>query len=205
MKTILLSGFGLWGLEAYNSSWDILHENPLALPDDWQPRLHQLPVSWKKVPDALDELLRDSDVRVVICFGMCGGRTINVERIAINLNDIDREDADGARPPGENVVPLGPPAYWTGLPAAATLAALRSARVPAAESRSAGGFLCNFTFYHLMHRLAARKPATVSGFIHVPHYETEGRLPAEMLNLAVPVIAIEAVKHAEALMQKASG
>ena len=56
-----------------------------------------------------------------------------------------------------------------------------------------------------MHRLTARKPATVSGFIHVPHYETESELPAEMLNLTVPVIAIEAVKHAETLMQKTPG
>jgi pyroglutamyl-peptidase len=70
--------------------------------------------------------------------------------------------------------------------------------VPAAESRNAGGFLCNFAFYHLMHRLATHAEKVIGGFVHVPHYETEGGLPGELLRLAVPVIASEAIKLADA-------
>jgi pyroglutamyl-peptidase len=195
MKTLLLTGFGLWGNESYNSSWEILAGNPLALPPVWQVRTEQLPVSWTDAPARLDALLEDPSIRAVICLGMCGGRAMRIERLAINLNDPDREDSGGRKAPGEYVVPGGPPAYWSGFPVSTLVQALNAARVPAVESRSAGGFLCNFVFYHLLHRLAARTPVTVGGFVHVPHYETEGGLPAELLRLSVPVIAA-AVAHA---------
>ena len=100
----------------------------------------------------------------------------------------------------EFVVPDGPPAYWSGLPIPAILAALEAAHVPAAESRSAGGFLCNFAFYHLMHRLATRPRSSarvLGGFVHVPHFETEGGLLVELLRLSVPVIAGEVARAAD--------
>jgi pyroglutamyl-peptidase len=200
MKTLVLTGFGLWGEEKYNSSWDIVRDNPIVLPPGWQAVTRQLPVSWRRVPQELDDILTDPDVRAVICFGMCAGRAIRVERLAINLSDLDRPDADLAYSPGEYAVPGGPPAYWSRLDVAATLAALRQAGVPAEESRSAGGFLCNFAFYHLMHRLARREPTTVGGFVHVPHFETEGGLPMEMLHPVPPVVATEAAKLADAPM-----
>lgn len=198
MKTLLLTGFGLWGKETYNTSWEILRDNPLALPDGWRVATDRLPVSWTGAPDALDAALADPTIRAVVCFGMCESRLIRIERIALNLDTPGLLDADGRPPPGEHVAPGAPPAFWTTLPLPALLTALAQANVPAAESRSAGGFLCNHTFYHLMHRLAARTPAAIGGFVHVPHYETEGGLPAGLLRLAVPVIAAETVRAADA-------
>jgi len=198
MKTMVLTGFGLWGEETYNTSWDILRDNPLALPAGWTSRTVKLPVSWSRVPAALDEILADESVRAVVCFGMCSGRAIRLERLAINLNDRGARDADGEEAPDEYVIRGAPPAYWTGFAFNPTLAALRRAGVKAEESRSAGGFVCNFTFYHLMHRLASRSIPAVGGFVHVPHYETEGGLPLEHLSLTVPVVAAEAAKLADA-------
>lgn len=197
MKTMLLTGFGLWGEERYNTSWDILRDNPLALPNDWTSKTAQLPVSWSRVPGKLDALLEDPSIRAVVCFGMCSGRAIRLERLALNLNDAGLIDVDGEEPPGEFALPGAPPAYWTGFPFDTTLRALRSAGIPAEESRSCGGFLCNYTFYHLMHRIALRKVPTIGGFVHVPHYETEGGLPLEHLSLTVPVVAAEAAKIAD--------
>lgn len=197
MKTLLLTGFGLWGDETCNSSWEILRDNPLALPAGWQARIEQLPVSWRRGPERLDQLLEAADVRAVVCFGMCRGRTVNVERIAINLNETTRADADGRSAPGDHVIAEGPPAYWSGLPVARLVAALEKAHVPTAVSHHAGGFLCNCIFYRLMHRITAGKTVTTAGFVHVPHFETDGGVSLDSLRLAVPVIATEVMRAAD--------
>jgi pyroglutamyl-peptidase len=51
------------------------------------------------------------------------------------------------------------------------------------ESHYAGGYLCNFTFYRLMHLIATEHNELVAGFIHVP--------PASRLNLATTAGAIQ--------------
>jgi len=59
----------------------------------------------------------------------------------------------------------------TGLPCVATsqalVAALQAKDVPAAESLSAGSFVCNHLFYGLMHALRRRR-SVQAGFVHLP-------------------------------------
>jgi pyrrolidone-carboxylate peptidase len=51
------------------------------------------------------------------------------------------------------------------------------------ESHYAGGYLCNFTFYRLMHQIATKHNGLVAGFIHVP--------PANRLDLTTTARAIQ--------------
>lgn len=197
MKTLLLTGFGLWGGERYNSSWETLRDLGLDLPPGWQAQTELLDVTWAEGATKLHALLSASDrIGAVVCFGMYPGCDVALERIAINLNDTDRPDASGKRAPSEFVVPGAAPAYWSSLPISSTLAALKHASIPVHESRSAGGFLCNFVFYHLMHRIAKEGRAIPGGFVHLPHFEDAGGLPIDDLRRAVRVIASEVVATA---------
>lgn len=182
-RTLLLTGFGLWGDEAYNSSWEAIGQLEPDLPEGWTLRREQLPVLWDQGPSRLSEIL-DPSVGAAICFGMCGRDQIRPERLAINLSDRKRADADGLCAPTDHLVADGPAAYWTGFDYPALIDTLTSAGLPTMESCDAGGFICNAIFYTLMDvraRLGADFPA---GFVHLPHYEAEGGLPLTTLTTA---------------------
>ncbi len=184
MPTLLLTGFDIWGPHTHNSSWEMLREAAPAVPG-WQVVTAQLPVSWARAPRLLEQQLTP-EVQAVVCFGMNGGEKLLVERIAVNLAAPRAKDVDGLLPSSDLLVPEGPAAYWTGLPHQEVLSALTEADLPCAESHHAGTYLCNCTFYWLMHHVATRRPDLTGGFIHVP---PEQGMPTEVLRRAVEPIA----------------
>ena len=113
--------------------------------------------------------------RLVICTGQAGGRgAISLERVAINVNDARIPDNIGARPIDLPIVADGPAAYFTSLPIKAMLQRLLDAGVRAEASQTAGTFVCNQTFYGLMHLLAPRWQGVRGGLIHVPWLPQQG-------------------------------
>lgn len=186
MNRIVLTGFGLWGQEKYNSSWEILKDCQLELPQGWDCDVVQLPVSWSQAPKTLEPLL-NTDVKAVICFGMAIGDKILVERMATNLVLPTIPAVDKIPHDSEYVIKGGPPGYWTRLPVNDIISALQQKDIPCAESRWAGDFLCGFIFYWLMHQLATKMPETVGGFVHVPSFSERG-MERNKLCSAVPLI-----------------
>jgi pyroglutamyl-peptidase len=59
--------------------------------------------------------------------------------------------------------------YFSTLPIHAIVSALKSDRIPAAISNTAGTYLCNRLFYCVMHCIAMEDLRTQAGFIHVPY------------------------------------
>ena len=69
-----------------------------------------------------------------------------------------------------------PAAYFTSLPIKAMLQALLDAGVRAEVSQTAGTFVCNQTFYGLMHLLARPQWQGVrGGLVHVPWLPEQGQ------------------------------
>jgi len=77
--------------------------------------------------------------------------------------DLERDGALQAKP----VIARGPDAYFTRLPLAAILRALKRHDIPAALSLSAGVYVCNTVMYSALHTLRRRR--TPAGFIHLPY------------------------------------
>jgi pyroglutamyl-peptidase len=128
-----------------------------------------LPVSAARMPPVLAELLEGFRPDVVLGLGEARGcPTVRVERVAVNLLDFRLADNDGLEPRDTPVVPGGPPAYFTTLPATELVSAIRAAAVPCETSLSAGSYLCNQMLYLALHWAArsARRPRV--GFLHVP-------------------------------------
>ena len=125
----------------------------------------------------LRDLLAELHPVLVVCLGQAGGRgALSLERVAINVNDARIPDNVGAKPIDVPIVPDGPAAYFTKLPIKAMLQALIEAGVRAEVSQTAGTFVCNQTFYGLMHLLAQPRWQHVrGGLVHVPWLPEQGQ------------------------------
>ncbi|QIM62291.1 pyroglutamyl-peptidase I [Pasteurellaceae bacterium Orientalotternb1] len=171
MKKILVTGFEPFGGESINPSWEVA--KILAK----QPHIDtvQLPCVFDLSLDVLKQKIQALQPDVVICIGQAGGRaSIEIERVAINLNDASIPDNQGNQPIDTTVVPNAPAAYFTTLPAKAMVQAIKNAGIPASLSLSAGSYVCNHTMFGLLHFLAEHFPQTRGGFIHIPFLPEQG-------------------------------
>jgi pyroglutamyl-peptidase len=127
----------------------------------------ELPCGFDRAPPALQQALVAWQPAAVLCLGLAASRTgFSPERVAINLIDARIADNDGAQPLDRPVIDGAPAAHFGSLPVKAIVAALLAAGHEAEVSYSAGTFVCNQVFFHLMDALAAR-PGVRGGFMHV--------------------------------------
>lgn len=171
MTRVLLTAFDPFGGETVNPSQQAVARLADAeAPSGVEIRTAVLPVVFGDAIDALREAVAEHDPDLVICAGEAGGRfAVTPERVAVNVNDAPMPDNAGRTPVDEPVVAGGPVAYFSGLPVAAIVDALRAAGIPAAKSSTAGNYVCNNVFYGLMHLIATERPGLVGGFVHVPY------------------------------------
>jgi pyroglutamyl-peptidase len=150
-----------------------------------------LPCVFGDAADRLAELIADTEPDLVVAVGEAGGRSsVDLERVAVNIDDARIPDNAGNRPIDRPVVPGAPVAYLSGLPIKACAAAVEAVGVPGGVSNTAGSFVCNHLFFSLMHLLDGR-PGIRGGFVHVP---TLDRMPS-----------IEAARGLEAVLAATAG
>jgi pyroglutamyl-peptidase len=193
----LVTAFDPFGGSGVNSSLEAVRRLPPCI-GALEITTVALPTSYARSHAALEAAIARTKPDIVLCVGQAGERAaLCVERIAINVQDADIADNDGARPLDAPVIAGGPAAYLTTLPARAAVAALRAQSLPAQLSTSAGTFVCNHVFYRLMHLAAARRNAFIAGFLHVPALPQAGAATPSM-TLADIVRGIEVVLEAAA-------
>lgn len=189
LPTVLLTGFTPFDGEVVNPSWQAVR----AL-DGRSIARHrivavELPTAFGAALPALRQALRAVRPRLVIAFGLAGGRAgISLERVAINVIDARIPDSAGAQPIDVPVLRSGPAAYFSTLPIKAMLDALQRSDIPAGISQTAGTYVCNQVFYALMH--AARRRRFPAGFVHVPW------LPEQATRHAAPGMALAQMQQA---------
>ena len=125
-----------------------------------------LPVDYARIGPALDDLLSEEWDGVLLLGVAVGRPRISLERIAVNFRDPRRPDNAGEAPADPAVVRGGPAAYFSTLPLEKMHAALAGGGLPAEFSLSAGGYLCNASFFLARHALEAR--GIPCGFVHMP-------------------------------------
>jgi len=175
--SVLVTGFDPFGGSDVNPSWQAvqaLHGREIA---GHRVVGGELPTVFGASIRRLEALMREHRPRLVLCTGQAGGRgALSLERVALNVNDARIPDNVGAKPIDTPVVAEGPAAYFTTLPIKAMLQALLDAGVRAEVSQTAGTFVCNHTFYGLMHLLAHPEWQGVrGGMIHVPWLPEQGQ------------------------------
>lgn len=164
----LVTGFEPFGGDKLNASLEAVRRLP-AKAGAIEIVTAVLPTSYARVLPALESAIARARPDIVLCVGQAGGHAaLCVERVAVNVQDAEIADNDGARPVDAPVVAGGPAAYLATLPVRAAVAALRAGELPAQLSMSAGTFVCNHAFYGLMHLAATRGERYCGGFLHVP-------------------------------------
>jgi pyroglutamyl-peptidase len=178
----LVTGFEPFGGDAINPSAAALHRLPSRLGDlvgglafddvvgGLAIETRVLPTAFGRAIATLEDAVLTGAPDIVLCVGLAAGRpALSLERVAINIDDARIPDNDRQQPIDRPIVAGGPPAYFTTLPIKAAVTALRDAGLPAIVSNTAGTFVCNHTFYGLMHLAATRCPEMRGGFLHVPY------------------------------------
>ncbi|MCC7486276.1 MAG: pyroglutamyl-peptidase I [Burkholderiales bacterium] len=164
----LVTGFEPFGGSAVNASAEAVRRLPARL-GVLEIVTAELPTSYRRSHAALAAAIERVSPAIVLCTGQANERgALCVERLAVNLQYAETADNDGARPADTPVVPGGPAAYLATLPVRPALAALQAAGLPAQLSMSAGTFVCNHVFYHLLHGAAGSGHPRRGGFLHVP-------------------------------------
>ena len=129
-----------------------------------------LPVEWGTTGQAIEKAIDEIDPALVLSLGLSSGRPeLNVEKVAVNYMS-RAKDNRGILPQTPAISASGPDGYFSTLPVEDIVEELRNKGIPARVSLSAGGYLCNYTFYvasNYLDRNGHRKEVPV-GFIHVP-------------------------------------
>ncbi len=111
---------------------------------------------------------------VTIHFGLSqSAKGFRIERSAHNRAS-PRADAAGALPRDQVILPQGPGRLDSPLPASALIAHLKERSIPAAPSRSAGRYLCNFLYYLSLDWAARQERAPAVLFVHMPPFAVHG-------------------------------
>jgi len=169
--TILIAGFGRFPGAAINPSGLIASR----LARSRRPALagtrrvaHVFATRYDAVDRELPALLARERPDIVLVFGVATrARRLRIEEVARNRVSVLLPDAGGRRPAMPAIAP-GRAAMRNPRPIEPLVRAARSAGVPAARSRNAGTYLCNYIYWRTLD--AARTPGGphLVAFVHVP-------------------------------------
>lgn len=187
--TILVTGFEPFDGETVNPALEAarrLHGMSLG---GHQVTALELPCVFGASIARLQQAMAELQPDIVVCIGQAGGvPCMEVERVAINVDDARIPDNAGRQPIDEPVIAGGPAAYFSGLPIKSIVAALTAAGIPAAVSQTAGTYVCNHIFYGLSHLVATRHPHVRGGFIHIPYLPEQAARHAGAASMALDTV-----------------
>jgi len=193
---LLLTGFEPFGGLKLNASWETVRTFQGKEILGYRIETALLPVVYDEMDGPLQAALEKYKPRIAISFGV-GTRVMQVETLASNGYHPQRPpDNKGKPPPRDKIAPEAPALpIPTALPAAAIVAALKEAKIGAANSTDAGGYLCNECFFRLM---SSKRAPAMRGFVHVPDFGTRdpegGVFDAEKLKKAVQIVIETTIK-----------
>ena len=180
--TILVTGFDPFNRCQSNTSLVVVEHLRQHSPQSVVLHTKVLPTSFVRSTKEMNATLAAISPDAVIAFGMLVGLSaLNVERVALNIDDAYSDDNDGDKPMGRAIIPTGPVAYTSTLPTSVIVDRLRLDGIPAYISNHAGTYVCNHVFYTTLHYIAESHAKLAYGFIHLPC------LPEEALRFTEPI------------------
>lgn len=188
---ILITGFEPFGGEKINPSYEAVK----LLPDKINGATiikRQIPTVFRKSIEEIEKLIEETNPNIVISVGQAGGRAeVNIERLAINIDDARIKDNEGNQPIDEVIFKDGENAYFSNLPIKAMVEKIKNNGIPACISNSAGTFVCNHIMYGLLYLIDKKYPHIKGGFIHVPY------LPEQVVDKRnIPSMSLDNIKKA---------
>jgi pyroglutamyl-peptidase len=169
MKKIVVTAFEPFGGLDTNSSYEVVkrinHEfNGIEMIKETLPVIYN--------PSLYEDLLNRHQPDVLLLCGQAEGRKlVGIEHVAINLMYAMGPDNQGVIKKGESIVPGGREAYFGTIPTIEIVQQLKEEGYPIELSLSAGGYICNMSYYASRHFSELNDLNTQIAFIHFPLYE----------------------------------
>ena len=164
--SILLTGFEPFDGASVNPSWEAVLRVPATVAGHAVHRM-RLPVVYQQAAEEMLREIRRVKPEVVICCGVAAGRGgVTPELVALNYRWARIPDNAGQLFSGTPILPQGEHALRTSLPVHRMVEAIRAKEFPAWLSLSAGAYVCNDLYYHLM--LNESELGYRGLFVHVP-------------------------------------
>jgi pyroglutamyl-peptidase len=171
--TLLLTGFGPFPGAPVNPTGPLIarlagRRHPAF--DHVRRITHVFATRYDAVDDELPTLLARERPDVLLMFGLATrSRHLRIETRARNAQSRTLRDAGGGQPQRPRIAPDRPSDLKLRTPAPRLLAAARSAGVPAALSRDAGRYLCNYLCWRASEAALHSPGLRLVSFIHVPN------------------------------------
>lgn len=192
--SLLITGFGPFsGVTENVSGWLVEALAATSYSSRLGCKLHAqvLPTEWAEVSALGPRLLHQHKPRMLLHFGLSKRALgFRIERSAHNRVGA-REDARSALPMTGIILEHGRDRLDTQLPAASLAKHLREQGFPAAVSRSAGTYLCNFLYYLSLEWAKRQDERCDVVFVHVPPGPRQGG----------PLSEAELLRGAEAILR----
>jgi pyroglutamyl-peptidase len=171
MKTCLVTAFEPFGNQMVNASKETLDRLPDTI-KDYQIIKQVLPVVFHASFEMIKKTIINQSPDLIIMLGEAGGRRqVEIERIAINIDDARIKDNNGYQPIDKKIIANGPDAYLTKLPYRNIMTYVAHKDLNIGLSNSAGTYVCNHLMYQVLHFIHSHEPfkRIPTGFIHVPY------------------------------------
>ena len=176
MKTIIITAFEAFGDSTENPTQDVLAEIPDFMFDTRVIKV-SLPVVYGHAFDVLLPYIEEHNPKLILMLGLAAGRThVNIERIAININDTKSKDNLGHIRQFHTIKDNGQDGLFTTLPLQQIMSRMHKKALPVAISNTAGAYVCNDLMYRVLSHIKTLQLDTKAGFIHVPY------LPHQVIN-----------------------
>ncbi|HYD47784.1 MAG TPA: pyroglutamyl-peptidase I, partial [Terriglobales bacterium] len=128
-----------------------------------------LPTSFQRAQARLHGLLDAHRPQALLMLGLhAGAPCVQLEQLALNLNDCIRPDNDGELRRRLPIIEAAPAAYRSTLPLERMAVAAEEMSQAVVFSHDPGCFVCNHVFFHAAHRAAVEAPSYRCGFVHLP-------------------------------------
>ena len=175
MKSVLITAFEPFNKDDKNPTEEVLAELPDFL---YNARIVKvtLPVVYNQAFDVLLPYIDEYKPDLILMMGLAAGRThVNIERIAINVNDARIPDNLGNTIRNQVIVEGGPDGLFTNLPLEAIMKRMHKKELPVMISNTAGAYICNHIMYKTLHYIKTYDLKIKAGFVHMPY------LPGQVL------------------------
>jgi pyroglutamyl-peptidase len=170
--TLLLTGFGPFPGAPFNPTGPLVEALAHGRTSTFgrvRRVAHVFPTTYEAVDAELPALLAREQPDVLLMFGLAvRSRTLRVETCARNALTRLVPDAAGALPQSDQIAAAAASTLPLSAPAQRLVMAARAAGVPAAVSRDAGRYLCNYLCWRACEAATQNGAPRVFAFIHVP-------------------------------------
>ncbi len=154
-----------------------------------------LPVDFNESVERTKEMIQRHHPVLVISLGLApGSKSIEVEKIGINLKRFQHDDGTWSLP--HRIDKTGSFLRITSLHTMTIVGKIRQAHIPVKQSFFAGMYVCNALFYGILGYIHDQNMNTTVGFIHVPLLDSQDPQGMPLENMVEAVkIAIQASLH----------